>query len=408
MGPVNKLLIGCMAIGIVGLMTLFAYERVQPPPPTPQDQLRALIQRADHGDAKAQGEICDDHPEVNAVSIGYCLQASQRGDEKALAQTIEDARRADRDCDYGKSFAAQEHKPYPPIIGKAEQGDVAAQFEEGFASYIGNNCSYENTDYAEAYFWFSLASQGSPPSKDGINYTEWKTKTEKKLTHDQISAADKRVSEWKPTPAHPGAAAQQNNKDASSKFAHTHEQHEASPEEQEIEKLMMESSKSPRCPDTSALSAFSPFRDLDAPEPKELSCLVVRQFESARYRTLASLALFGSNGALCCVFDISADVVEMFPLGTPKDKVLPALSDRFKFRRGGQFSQRRLVYLKPQAIFKPTALPAAPKPDIYDEMDCGYYQYLPNPHVPEGYNDRVCLFFKKDILVDVRADGEWG
>ena len=193
-----------------------------------------------------------------------------------------------------------------------------------------------------------------------------------------------------------------------SKFAHTHEQHEASPDMQEIVKLKMESSKSPRCQDTSAISAFYPFRDMHAPEPKEVSCLVVRQFESARYRMVVRNALFGGNGEMCCVFDISSDVREMFPIGTPKNRVVPVLSDRFKFKSGGHFSPRRLPYLNPKATFKPVALPPAPKPDTYDEMDCGYYNYLPNPSVPEAYNDRVCLFFKEDILMDLRADGEWG
>jgi len=53
-------------------------------------------------------------------------------------------------------------------------------------------------DYAEAYFWLSLAVKSS---KAPESTAEKRDEAANNLTPEQIAAIDKRVKKWKPSPA---------------------------------------------------------------------------------------------------------------------------------------------------------------------------------------------------------------
>src|SRR5262249_17961226 len=81
----------------------------------------------------------------------------------------------------------------------AKQGYADAQFMLG--SRYEQGLGVKQSD-AQAYVWISLAAAAGTPNSKG--YAEARDQTAKKLSAEELAAAQKRVSEWKPAPAHPG------------------------------------------------------------------------------------------------------------------------------------------------------------------------------------------------------------
>jgi TPR repeat protein len=78
----------------------------------------------------------------------------------------------------------------------AEQGDPAAQYQLGYMYLYGQGLP---KNYAEAWFWLTIASNASPPDPKGaVTAAAGRNQILKNLTPEQIEAVKKRVEEWKP------------------------------------------------------------------------------------------------------------------------------------------------------------------------------------------------------------------
>ena len=194
MPTITRIAIFALALGIFSLLVLFAYEVLKPPPLTPQQVEHNLLERALHGDAKAQSEFCfttkDD-------GLGYklqvCQHAAEHGDERAMRKLLVDRaehdRRADCDPDYFRKLGND----------PAQQGDIKLQYWRGLDYYFGGRCSVGGQSYEEAYFWLALAlKRGPPPAGDITDYSFWRDDAAKHLTSEQKSHIEKRVEEWQP------------------------------------------------------------------------------------------------------------------------------------------------------------------------------------------------------------------
>lgn len=192
---ITRIAIIALVLGIFGLLVLYTYEVLKPPPPTPQQLYHSLEERAKHGDPKAQSELCltSTYDDQFGYKMQACKHAAEHGDERAMrelvAATASIDHKADCDPDYFREL----------VVNPADQGDLKSQYRRGLAYYFGGRCSTGRQSYEEAYFWLALASRrGPPPVRDGTDYSFWRDSAAKHLTFDQKTYADKRVEEWKP------------------------------------------------------------------------------------------------------------------------------------------------------------------------------------------------------------------
>jgi TPR repeat protein len=147
-----------------------------------QTALKLLQPLADQGNARAQHEIGS-------------MYADGRGVKQNIGTAIKWWHRA---ADQGNKFAlfTLDHLDYKavlkPLEPLADQGDPDAQCALGEMYEKGLGVKQ---DYAEAYFWLSLAPK-LPHRADVFFDTDTAGKVAEHLTHEQKSALDKRVEEW--------------------------------------------------------------------------------------------------------------------------------------------------------------------------------------------------------------------
>jgi len=77
------------------------------------------------------------------------------------------------------------------IAKSAEAGDADAQFYLGGMYFTGNGTQ---RNYEEAYFWHSLAANSGESKEELVALRRY-------LSAEKVAAIEKRVADWKPTPA---------------------------------------------------------------------------------------------------------------------------------------------------------------------------------------------------------------